>query len=385
MKDELRILLLEDSPADAELVRHALRKAGPNIVIEHVDNKSAFLRHLDRCKPDLILSDFSLPTIDGYTALGIAKEKCPDVPFIFVTGTLGEEVAIETLKNGATDYVLKHRLSRLVPSVHRAMREAGERAERRRAEEGLHKSHEQLRALSVYLQHVREEEQIRIAREVHDELGQALTGLKLQLTWLNGRLPKASKELHEQTRAMSAQIDETIHSVRRIATELRPGVLDSAGLLAALEWQANKFQTQTGIRCDVESNVKQTLWNQDLNTVFFRIFQEALTNVIRHANATRVHVRLLEGPRHLTLEVADNGRGISDTQIRDTKSIGLLGIRERAGLLGGEMEITGKRGHGTKLTVRIPKPKHRVKPLPNENSHHRRSRSRAPGLEAHTR
>src|SRR6185503_9328685 len=106
----------------------------------------------DKAPPELILSDFSLPTLDGYSALAIAREKCPDAPFIFVTGTLGEEVAIETLKKGATDYVLKHRLSRLLPSVHRALREAKERTERQRAEEQLRQSHEQLRALSVYLQ-----------------------------------------------------------------------------------------------------------------------------------------------------------------------------------------------------------------------------------------
>jgi response regulator RpfG family c-di-GMP phosphodiesterase len=117
-------------------------------------------------------------------ALEVAKEKCPDVPFIFVTGTLGEELAIETLKKGATDYVLKHRLPRLVPSVHRALREAKERVERKRAEAQLRESHDQLRALSVYLQYVREEERTTIAREVHDELGQALSGLKLQLVWL---------------------------------------------------------------------------------------------------------------------------------------------------------------------------------------------------------
>ena len=112
------------------------------------------------------------------------------MPFIFVTGTLGEEVAIETLKKGATDYVLKQRLSRLVPSVHRALREAEERANAQSAEERLRQSHEQLRALSVHLQYVREEERIRIAREVHDELGQSLTGLKLQLTWLAACLPR---------------------------------------------------------------------------------------------------------------------------------------------------------------------------------------------------
>src|SRR5947208_5036278 len=183
----IRILLLEDSATDAELVRYALRQGGLAFSLEHVDNKTNYTNRLDKAAPDLILSDFSLPSLDGYAALAIAREKCPDVPFIFVTGTLGEEVAIETLKKGATDYVLKTRLSRLVPSIHRALREARERAERKRAERQLRESHEQLRALSAYLQRVREEERTRIAREVHDELGEALTGLKLELWRLGGR------------------------------------------------------------------------------------------------------------------------------------------------------------------------------------------------------
>ena len=387
MDADINILLLEDSPMDVELVQHALRRGGPGFKVEHVDNKRAYLHRLEQNTPDLILSDFSLPTIDGYTALAIAQKKCPDVPFIFVSGTLGEETAIETLKKGATDYVLKHRLTRLVPSVHRAMREAKERTERRRAQEQLRNSHKQLRTLSVYLQHVREEEQIRIAREVHDELGQSLTGLKLQLTWLASRLPAQSKGLHEKTRAMAANIDETIHAIRRIATELRPGVLDTAGLLAALEWQANQFQGQTGIVCEVKADMKDTLWDQELNTAFFRIFQEALTNVIRHAKATRVEVRLAEtGGGEVVLEVKDNGRGISEKEINNTKSIGLLGIHERAALLGGTVRIQGERGKGTTLTVSISNGSvARLKPHSHENSNHRRPRRRTTRPKAHSR
>jgi len=355
VKAEIDILLLEDSAHDAELIGHALRRAGPGFKISQVDTRRAFIHRLEARVPDLILSDFSLPTIDGYSALIISQKKCPEVPFIFVSGTLGEETAIETLKNGATDYVLKNRLVRLVPAVQRALREAKERAGRRRVQEQLRRSHKQLRTLSVHLQHVREAEQIRIAREVHDELGQALTGLKLQLTWLAGRLPKQAKLLHEKTQSMAAHIDETIRAVRRIATELRPGILDTAGLLAALEWQASQFQTQTGITCEVRAEMKEVLGDQELNTAFFRIFQEALTNIIRHAKATRVEVRLVERCDHVVLEVKDNGCGISRAEIHNTKSIGLLGLRERAALLDGTVRIEGERGRGTTLTARIPK------------------------------
>jgi signal transduction histidine kinase len=376
VKNEISILLLEDSATDADLIRHALHQAGFAHLLHRVDTRSEFTNQIEAGPPELILSDFSLPSLDGYTALAIAREKCPDVPFIFVTGTLGEEVAIETLKQGATDYVLKHRLVRLVPCIHRALREARERAHRKRAEEQLRQSHEQLRALSVYLQHVREEERIRIAREVHDELGQSLTGLKLELTWLANRLPPKVKPLHAKARSMAERIDETIQAIRRIATELRPGLLDTAGLLPALEWQANEFEKQTGVRCWVKAAVREKLWDQDLNTAFFRIFQETLTNIIRHAKATVVEVRLLDTVGHLVLEVKDNGRGISEEEIHNTKSIGLLGIRERAALLGGEVRWRGEPGKGTTVSVRIPHPTARKgKPNRHENSHHRRPRS----------
>src|SRR2546430_773759 len=159
----LRILLVEDNPPHAELVDHFLREGGLQFQLERVETREAFLEAIERRAPDMILSDYALPTFDGYAALAIAREKVPHVPFIFVTGTMGEEVAIETLKSGATDYVLKTRLGRLGPAVQRAMREAQDRAERRRAEQQLRQSHQQLRALSRYLQSVREEERTRIA------------------------------------------------------------------------------------------------------------------------------------------------------------------------------------------------------------------------------
>jgi signal transduction histidine kinase len=382
--------MVEDNDADAELTLHKLRKGEVNFSCDRVETRSAFLRSLEEATPDLILSDYSLPAFDGYAALTIAKAKCPDTPFIFVTGTLGEEVAIETLKKGATDYVLKQRLSRLVPAVLRALGESKERQIRRRAEERLRKSHEQLRSLSVYLQDVREEERIRIAREVHDELGQALTGLKLQLSWLCGRLPKKAKFFREKMKTLAERVDETIHTVRRIATELRPGVLDTAGLLPALEWQAQQFEKQTGIRCRVESAVQDKLLDQDLNTAFFRIFQETLTNIIRHANATSVEVRFIETGGFLVLTVKDNGRGITDAEIHNTQSIGLLGMRERATLLGGELQLSGEPDGGTTVTVRIPRlaktpARGKGKANYNENSSDRRPRRRAAGLEAYSR
>jgi signal transduction histidine kinase len=351
---ELRILLLEDNAPHAELVEHFLRTSGLKFQLTRVETREGFLEQIEQHPPDMILSDYALPTFDGYTALAIAKEKVPNIPFIFVTGTMGEEVAIETLKNGATDYVLKTRLARLGPAVHRALRETADRRERQRAEDKLRRSLDQLRALTSYLQYVREEERTRIAREVHDELGQALTGLKLDMSWLAARVVRNAKPVQAKVKTMVDHIDETIQTVRRIATELRPGILDSLGLVAALEWQANEFQSRTGIPCQVVSSVDDSQLPQQIATVFFRIYQETLTNIIRHARASRVDVHLVADSGALVLTVKDNGRGISEEEIANTRSIGLVGMRERAMLVAGEISLQGAPGKGTTMTLRVP-------------------------------
>ena len=380
--------MLEDDATDAELTRFALQKGGLSFSMSRVETRDEYIAKLEGRPPALILSDYSLPGFNGHDALNLAREKCPQTPFIFVTGTMGEEVAIETLKSGATDYVLKTRLSRLIPAVHRALREARERAERRQAEEKLRESHEQLRALSVYLQSVREEERTRIAREVHDELGQALTSCKLDLSWIAGKLPRDQKSLIAKAKALTAHVDSTIQMVRRIATELRPGILDHLGLAAALEWQANEFQNRTGIKCDVQVRLAEAILDPELNTTLFRIFQETLTNIIRHAGATHVTVELKQIGGQIILEVRDNGRGISREEITNTQSMGLLGMRERAALLGGRFRIGAlPRGKGTKVKVSVPLQRARGKPDSNnhEDPFSRRSRGSAARAEANTR
>jgi signal transduction histidine kinase len=359
---ELRILLLEDNAPHAELVEHFLRDGGLKFQLTRVETRDAFIDQIEHHPPDMILSDYALPAFDGYAALALAKQRVPNIPFIFVTGTMGEEVAIETLKNGATDYVLKTRLARLGPAVQRALRESADRRERQRAEDKLRRSLDQLRALTSYLQYVREEERTRIAREVHDELGQALTGLKLDMSWLAARLGRNARPVQDKVKTMVDHIDETIQTVRRIATELRPGILDSLGLVAALEWQANEFQSRTAIPCHVVATVDDSQLPQQFATVFFRIYQETLTNIIRHANATRVDVRLAKEAGALVLSVIDNGRGISEEEIANTRSIGLVGMRERAMLIGGEMILHGSPGKGTTMTLRVPLDRSSLKP-----------------------
>ncbi len=351
----VRIVLLEDSEPDVDLIRQTLSASRLNFSVVTVDSREEFEAELTRGSPNIILSDYWLPTFDGSIALEIAKQLAPRVPFIFVTGVLGEEVVIEMLKKGATDYVLKTRLTRLVPAINRALQERVTMHEHDMAQERLRRSHDQLRALTGHLQFVREEERTRIAREVHDELGQALTGLKLDLSWLSGRIP-GDRTLQRRARAMSALIDATIHAVRRIATELRPGVLDSLGLAAAIEWQAIDFQERTGTRCETTIEVKDEILDREFSTTFFRIFQETLTNIIRHARATHVEVRLSKVDHELVLTVHDNGRGIPKEKIAHARSIGIIGMRERAAEVGGKVTFLAPFGRGTTVTMRAPMP-----------------------------
>ena len=231
--------------------------------------------------------------------------------------------------------------------------------ERKKAEEGARASREQLRSLARRLQAVREEERTRLAREIHDVLAQELTCLKLDITWLHRRLDHPlddpeRKVLQEELSVMTGITNRTIESVQRIATELRPVVLDSLGLCAAVEWEARQFETRSGIPCVAFVPDEQIELDRERATALFRILQESLTNVARHADATRVEVRLERRSPHTILTICDNGRGIPADKLNDPYSVGLLGMRERALLLGGEFEILAGDASGTTIQVRLP-------------------------------
>jgi signal transduction histidine kinase len=229
-------------------------------------------------------------------------------------------------------------------------------AERELAEEKLKMSLEQLRALAARLQLVREEERTSVAREIHDELGQACTAIKMDLALIGRKATKRQTQL--QTKVLSAMqlADNMISSLRRIASELRPGTLDDLGLTAALEWQAQEFQSRTGIQCNVILPHEPLTLDPERSTAIFRIFQESLTNVARHAQATRVVARLEAKADALILEVRDNGKGFNAQEPRARRSLGLVGMQERALLLNGELNVEGVPGAGTTMTLRIPLP-----------------------------
>ena len=228
---------------------------------------------------------------------------------------------------------------------------------RKAAEEALSRSEKQLRALAARLQQAREEEAMRIARELHDQLGRCLTAIKMDVAGIERGLTGGAAEgsfLIERTKRMSQTLDETVHTVRRISAELRPGILDDLGLAAAIEWQARDFQARSGVGCVIGVPEEDLRLSRDQTTALFRIFQESLTNVARHAQATKVWVNLSEEEDAVVLEVEDDGVGISPARLAERRSLGLLGMRERVAVFGGEIEFAGVPGQGTAVLVRMP-------------------------------
>jgi len=225
---------------------------------------------------------------------------------------------------------------------------------RKVAEEKLKNSREKLRNLTEYIQTVREKERTRIAREIHDNLGQALTALKMDLSWLDKRLAAGQTEIMDKIDSMAALIQETIQIVQRVSAELRPGILDDFGLVAAIEWQAEEFQQRTNINTRVSLTEEPIDISKDQSTAVFRIYQEALTNVIRHANASEVEVVLEKEEGRLLLTIKDNGRGISPEEISSPRSFGLIGMQERVYPWKGEVIFQGLQNQGSTVTVSIP-------------------------------
>lgn len=229
-------------------------------------------------------------------------------------------------------------------------------AERERAETQLRMSRDQLRALAGRLQAVREEERTSISREIHDELGQSCTAIKMDLALIGRRLTKKQSQLRTKVESAMQLVDSTIATLRRMASELRPRTLDDLGLLAALESQAQEFESRTGIRCIVAVPKEPVTLDANRSTAIFRIFQESLTNVARHAHATRIEAHFEKDDNRLIFQVSDNGIGFDPAEVKARKSLGLVGMQERALMLNGDFKIEGVPGTGTTMTLSIPLP-----------------------------
>jgi two-component system sensor histidine kinase UhpB len=225
--------------------------------------------------------------------------------------------------------------------------------QRRQLQEEQRRSREQLRALAAHVESVREQERVRIAREIHDELGQSLTCMGMDLAFLDKQIDPENKEAAARVAALVELVKDTIRCVRRISSELRPSILDDLGLGAAIEWLGHDFETRTSVPCKVEVPEDISL-PVEFATPLFRVCQEALTNVARHASATQVNIRLECSEHEVVLDIHDDGRGITEEEVSRHGSLGLLGMKERVAILGGSLDVQGAPAQGTTLTIRIP-------------------------------
>jgi len=229
--------------------------------------------------------------------------------------------------------------------------------EHRRVEDELRRSQVELRRLYQYLQNVREKEGKLIAREIHDELGQSLTALKIDISYLSRKFCKDIKDKEQflkKMKSMSELIDETIQTVQKISAELRPRLLDDLGLVPAIEWYAEDFKERTKIDCQADLDLDGIELDPDCSTAIFRIFQEAMTNIARHAEATKVNIRLKGVNGKLEIQISDNGKGIKEDDIYSPNSLGLIGVRERIRPFNGELKLYTTKNGGTTLSVSLP-------------------------------
>lgn len=359
------VLLVDDEPGNLLALEALLEPLGQNLLSARSGEEA--LRLLLDHDPAVVVLDVRMPGMDGFETARLirGRERSRHLPIIFLTGVSSEmESAFRGYEVGAVDYVMKPVAPEMLRSkvsvfveLHRKNAAlAGEVNERKLAEQRLRESEVQLRALAARLISIREEERTSMAREIHDELGQVLTGLKMDVMWLRKHIDRKQKPLLQKTETMRRLIDSTMQVVRRIATGMRPEILDEMGLVAAIAWQAKEFQKRMGIRCRVQLPAERADLGTALGTAVFRIFQEILTNIARHAKASSVSVQMTISKERLTLEVADDGCGIADGAVHARASLGLLGMQERAQLFGGEVSIRGTPGNGTTVSLAIPLP-----------------------------
>lgn len=348
----LRVLHVEDSPPDHDLAVAHLMRAGHRLDAVRVDSAAAFAQALAQREWDVVLSDFNLPGFTGLDAQRTLRESGLEIPFILVSGAIGEDTAVAAMRNGASDYLLKNNLARLAPAVEHAIAATRERLGRQQAQRELAASRQRLSELAQHLQTSVEMERAAIAREIHDDVGGSLTAIKFDLAWIARHVP----ELAVQQRVQGA-LDTVAHAVeasQRIMHNLRPAILEQ-GLVPALQWMSQRFEKRHGIACTFRTSHDAMQLPVGVPLVAYRFAQEALTNVTKHAQATRVTIDLSLALGVLSLELSDNGRGLAEGDLAKASSFGLRGLHERAGTVGGWVDVSSSETRGgTVLLLSVP-------------------------------
>ena len=347
----LRILHLEDSELDHDIVRQALRRAGLACELLRVDTLDDF-RHCVRTQRfDAILADYRLPGFTALDAWEALQDQPHPPPFILLSGAIGETAAVEAIRQGMSDYLLKDNLSKLAHVIQRAIEVHQAKREREVAVEELAASEQRLARFAEHLQLSIEQERAAIAREIHDDIGGSLAAIQFDLSWLSRHHADAASQAH--VRAATAMLQHAVGASQRIMMNLRPAILDQ-GLQAAVEWLASEFERRTGVRTQVRATLANDAFDKAVQLTAYRTAQEAWTNISKHARCSEVRLELSDAGGMLTLEVTDNGAGIPSGARGKLKAFGLKGLQERARTVGGWLDIGSREGQGTSITLSIP-------------------------------
>ncbi|MBE0662457.1 MAG: response regulator [Bacteroidales bacterium] len=373
-KNKPSILLVDDLSENLTLLEHIIKPLGVTMILANSGYEA--LRKTENKELFMALVDVKMPGMDGIELAGHLQSNHDRgmIPIIFVTAFADNEVLEKCYEVGAVDFITKpfqrHILLSKVKVFLELFNQKNEIRENQlkleestleldRINQSLKQSHEELTELTSHLEDVREDERKRIALDLHDDLGQKLTALLMDLSWLNKNLTKDLPSLTAKIGSMKNLLDDTINTVRKISVGLRPSTLDNLGLAAALRWHFSEFENNTGIR--VVSNIipEELELDPKLSILIYRVVQEALTNVVRHAKASMVSIRLEQNNGTIHIEISDNGIGITKKEIEKPRSFGLLGMKERVASWGGKFVISGEAGKGTKLVIDLPVNNHK--------------------------
>ena len=352
----IRILHLEDSVADHELVRFALLKSGEKFELVRVETLDGFEQLLTVSKFDAILADYRLLGFTALDAWRILQQHAGPVnlastPFIILSGAIGEPAAVSAIKIGISDYLAKDNLGRLVQTIHRAIEIHNVRREKEAVNTELALSERRLADFAEHLQTTMEQERAAIAREIHDDIGGALAAVRFDLSWIGRRT--VDPMVLEHVAAATEMLQHAIEASQRIMLNLRPAILDQ-GLVAAIQWLARDFTKRTGIGTTVHASPETGSLPKPVELTAYRTAQEALTNIAKHTTCDKVLIDISDAEGVLTLEIKDNGQGISQQERDKPKSFGLKGLNERAKTVGGWLDISTHLGQGTSIILSVP-------------------------------
>lgn len=351
LHDPIRILHLEDSALDHDLVTRTLRKAGLPCELTRVETLEDFLQASTRQEFDIILADYRLPGFTALDAWSALQQQGRHPPFVLLSGAIGESAAVEAIKLGISDYVLKDDMGKLAHVLQRTLEMQAAQEAKARADAELAASERRLAQFADHLQMTIEQERAAIAREIHDDIGGSLAAIRFDLSWLGRHHSDPAALTHVESAL--GMLQHAIGASQRIMLNLRPAILDQ-GLDAAVEWLAREFERRTGIRTTVRIQLSHAGLSKPVQLAAYRVAQEALTNISKHAQCSEVRLELTDAEEVLTLEIADNGRGIEAGGQDKPKAFGLKGLHERARGAGGWLDVSSRQGAGTAITLTIP-------------------------------